>query len=88
MLDTARAQTLIFGLLEARQIACKAVWVGRSGTLLLTFHSRSMAELGALALADFATGLKIGSGSDDGPRQGNGRRARHPVWRIAGRMDA
>ena len=76
------AKALIEKLLTASQIGCKTVWVGRSGSLLLTFYSVKAAREAATLIAPFAGNLKLAEGYDGEPRTKN------RVWRVAGLMAA
>jgi hypothetical protein len=76
------AKTLIEKLLTASQIGCKTVWVGRSGSLLLTFYSAKAAQEAAVLLSSFARNLKIGEGYDDSAK------GHSKVYRVAGMMEA
>lgn len=76
------AKDLIEKLLKASSIGCKTVWVGRSGSLLLTFYSVKAAREALTVLAQFSANLSLADGYDDTER-GYTR-----VWRVAGLMGA
>lgn len=84
----AQAKDLIEKLLTASRVGFKSVWVGRSGSLLLTFYSVEAARKAAALIADFAEGLKIADGYDDSDMLPNGQRDYRKVYRVAGRMAA
>lgn len=76
------AKDLIENLLKASGVGCKKVWVGRSGSMLLTFYSIKAARDALPLLAQFSEKLSLADGYDD-TAQGYTR-----VWRVAGLMGA
>jgi hypothetical protein len=82
MFDHAKAKQLIEGVLSVSDIGVKSVWVGRSGSLLLTFFSLEAARDALVRMSDFANSMKIADGYD-----GSGR-DRSKVYRLVGMMGA
>lgn len=78
--DRLAVKGLIERLLKVSAIGCKSVWVGRSGSILVTFYSLAAAREALTVLGQFAGNLKLGDGYD-ATLKGHSR-----VWRIAGLM--
>jgi len=85
-----RAAALINSLLEAERIPAKRVFVGRTGSLLVTFYGRESAERATELFQPFVSGLRIGEGFDPGETTSirNARRADVKVYRVAGHLAA
>lgn len=82
-MNTEAAKTLIQDVLKAQGIGVKTVWVGRSGSILVTFFSIEAAREAATLFTSFAINLKIADGYDDKPD-----RSYTKVYRVAGLMSA